>query len=116
MHHFTNVQSFEIPLDSLFGLLATIATILPVGILMNVEAGRSGAKGPIRYPTLIGFVSIFLAISVSFPLVWVPSFLLFGGSKTGAVLPKRAYASLYLAIPGVVFTILAFRVDVPVPE
>ena len=90
---------------------ATIATILPVGILMNVEAGRSGAKGPVRYPTLIGFVSIFLAVSVSFPLVWVPGFLILGGSRAGAVLPRRAFASLYLSIPGVILTILVFTVD-----
>jgi len=90
---------------------ATISTILPVGILMNIEAGRSGVSGPVRYPTLIGFVSIFLAVSVSFPLVWVPGFLLFGGSKAGAVLPKRAYAALYLSLPGAVLTVLVFMVD-----
>lgn len=90
---------------------ATIATILPVGILVHVEAGRSGAKGPVRYPTLLGFVSVFVAISVSFPLVWVPGFLLLGGSRAGAVPPKRAYASLYLSVPGAVLTCLAFTVD-----
>lgn len=92
--------------------MATIATFLPVGILINVEGGRSGAKGPVRYPTIIGFISILLAVSVSVPLVWVPSFLLLGGSRGGAVLPKRANGSLYLAVPVAILSILAFTVDV----
>lgn len=99
------------PPTGLIVWVSTIVTALPVGILMNIEAGRTGAKGLVRYPTFLGFVSILVAVSVSFPLLWVPGFLLLGGSKTGAVMPKRAYASLYLSIPMAVFSYFAFAID-----
>lgn len=91
--------------------VATIITSLPITILMYVEAGRSGAKGLVRYPTLLTVVSVLVAVSVSFPLLWVPGFLLLGGSKTGAVMPKRAYASLYLTIPMAALTYFVFAID-----
>lgn len=90
---------------------ATIVASLPLGMLMSLESGRSGAKGPVMYPTIVGLLAQFLGISVSFPVVWVPSYLLLGGSRTGAVPTLRPYAAVYLLPPIVALTYLAFNLD-----
>lgn len=89
----------------------TILIAIPLGLLTAIEAGRSGAKGPVRYPTVIGLLAQFLGISVSFPVVWLPSYLLLGGSRTGAVPALRPYAAVYLMPPSVVLTYLIFNLD-----
>ena len=89
----------------------TIVASIPLGMLMSVESGRSGAKGPVLYPTIIGLLAQFLGISVSFPVIWVPSYLLLGGSRTGAVPSLRPYVAVYLLPPIIALTYLAFNLD-----
>ena len=89
----------------------TIVASLPLGMLMSVESGRSGAKGPVLYPTIIGLLAQFLGISVSFPVIWVPGYLLLGGSRTSAVPSLRPYVAVYLLPPIIALTYLAFNLD-----
>ena len=89
----------------------TIVASIPLGMLMSLESGRSGAKGPVLYPTIIGLLAIVLGISVSFPVIWVPSYLLLGGSRTGAVPSLRPYVAVYLLPPIIALTYLAFNLD-----
>jgi hypothetical protein len=89
----------------------TIIASIPLGMLMSLESGRSGATGPVMYPTIIGLFAQFLGISVSFPAIWVPSYLLLGGSRTGAVPAMRPYAAVYLLPPIIALTYLAFNLD-----
>ncbi|KAL3762270.1 hypothetical protein ACHAWU_000917 [Discostella pseudostelligera] len=48
---------------------------LPLNVAMTVGAGRRGAIGPVRYPTILGLLSQILGVSVIIPLVYVPSYI-----------------------------------------
>jgi len=80
---------------------------LPLGVFMTIEGGRSGAKGPIRYPILMGI--ILLGMSVSIPLLWVPAYI--WGRGEGPVNPRRLYFSVVAIIPPFFLSALVFLVD-----
>ena len=94
------------------GLLSwglTIGLALPVSVLWNAEAGRTGASGLVRWPTLLGLLGQFLGISVVFPALWLPA--AWYGKGDGAVSPARAYASIALAAPFISLTVALFALD-----
>mmetsp|Transcript_12103 Transcript_12103/g.28492 ORF Transcript_12103/g.28492 Transcript_12103/m.28492 type:complete len:668 (+) Transcript_12103:329-2332(+) len=94
------------------GLLSwglTIGLALPVSVLWNAEAGRTGASGLVRWPTLLGLLGQFLGISVVFPALWLPA--AWYGKGDGAVSPARAYASIALAAPFISLTVALFTLD-----
>jgi hypothetical protein len=91
--------------------VATFCTFLPGIVLVVVEAGRNGAVGPLRFPSLILLLGQFFGISVAFPAVWVPAFIWgrnASGTLKGAISVKRAIASRFLILPAFVATVLAF--------
>jgi hypothetical protein len=89
--------------------VSTIAASFPVSVLMLAEGGRAGAGGIIRYPTLIGLMMQFLGVSVIFPLVWVPGYLLLSSSRTGPVLSRRIYIGLVITLlPATLLTFFTF--------
>jgi len=86
----------------------TMVCAIPVSVFMLVEAGRQNAVGPIRYPTFVTLMAQLLGISVMFPLVVVPSYCF--GRGSGGVSSTRAMASIPLALPGLILTVLLFVV------
>lgn len=85
-----------------------IVVSLPVAFLGLTEAGRPGARGPIRYPTVVSLLYQLFGISVVFPMVWVPSFVFGEGTRGSPVTPLRVYVTGLLAIPGCVTTAIVF--------
>ena len=60
-----------------------ITTIyFPVATLVIVEASRTGVKGLLRYPLVIFIISQYIAVSVAFPLLWVPMYFFWGRGTT----------------------------------
>lgn len=89
---------------------ATMLTLAPVTVLINVEAGRHGAFGILRYPLVMGVLYQMLGVSVVFPLLWVPAYC-YGRSTGGAVSVTRAVLSLPLSMFCLALTILVFYLD-----
>ena len=84
-------------------------TGLPFGVLATIEAGRAGARGPVRYPVLMGLAYQLLGISVVVPLLWVPSYIY--GAGDGAVSAARSYASIPISLPGLLLTAAVFTAN-----
>lgn len=82
----------------------------PFTVIGAIEAGRFGAKGPVRYSVIMALLSQFLGVCVIMPALWVPSYV-FGGSKDGPFHPSRPMASVYLSIPFTVLAIAIFALD-----
>lgn len=91
----------------MWGLIIVVS--LPIGVMGMVEAGREDVRGPVRYPVATGLLYQLFGISVMFPLVWLPGYIL--GRGTGGVSPTRAWASIPLTLPGLVLTTLVFTLD-----
>ena len=75
----------------------------------HIEAGRAGAKGPIRYPIVMGILHQLLGMSVSIPLLWVPAYI--SGRGNGPVSVKRVYASVPMAILSYLLSAVVFAAD-----
>jgi len=85
-----------------------IVAAFPTAAIIIPEAGRAGARGPIRYPVLMGLLFQAVGISVVFPMVWLPSFV-FGEGRRGSPLTLfRIMACFVLSLPGVVLTAVVF--------
>lgn len=76
--------------EGIFAWGSLMATYFPVAILLVVEASREGVKGVLKYPVFILLISQYLAVSVAFPLVWVPMYLLWGRGTTHGFGPSHA--------------------------
>lgn len=81
---------------------------LPCSAISIVEAGRAGARGPIRYPVIMGFLYQLLGISVIFPMVWVPAFVFGEGKRGSPVTFFRVVIAALCSIPGTVLTFIVF--------
>jgi len=88
-----------------------IVVSLPVAAFANLEAGRAGARGPLRYPVAVGLLYQCFGVSVMFPMVWLPAFVLGEGHRGAPLTAFRVFASLPLALPGIVLTALVFLTD-----
>jgi len=86
-----------------------IVASLPFSCMAGIEAGREGAKGPIRYPIILGLLYQLFGISVMMPLVWLPSYIY--GKGDGAVSTARAYISVAMILPAMVLSIICFTAD-----
>ncbi|KAL7442889.1 hypothetical protein ACHAXM_008513 [Skeletonema potamos] len=86
-----------------------VVGIFPLSLIMTIEGGRNGAKGPLRYPICMGIISQLLGMSVSVPLVWVPAYI--WGRGEGPVSSTRLYLSVVTALPACIFSALVFLVD-----
>eukprot|EP00979_Chaetoceros_neogracilis_P007215 scaffold1521_cov271-Chaetoceros_neogracile.AAC.23 len=80
-------------------------------MLIFIEAGRStGARGPIRlsfvFPLVFGLLSQLIGVSVVFPLIWAPSYIL--GRGSGPITNFRANASVLLCLPTLFLTGVVF--------
>jgi hypothetical protein len=80
-----------------------------MGVSITLEAGRRDAKGPVRYPVIMAFLCQIFGLSVIFPLLWVPSYIL--GRGDGGLSTARIYASIPMVVPGVVLGILILWLD-----
>lgn len=88
-----------------------IVSSLPVAVSNCVAAGRKGAKGPIRYPTVFGLLFQLLGISVIYPMLWVPCYI-FSGSKPGVpVTSLRIGFATFMALPTTILTYFVFNAD-----
>lgn len=93
-------------------LLATIAVPLLMAIFL--EGGRKDAGGLLRIPLATWLMAQNFGLSIIFPLVWLPSYCFSRGEK-GSIHPYRIYASLPVAIPILVLTVMVFSVDTNTP-
>ena len=80
----------------------------PLCILMIVEAGRGGAKGIIRYPTLVSFLAFVFGVAVFVPAMWLPAYILGRGGWTQPVAPERAWVAVAPGFLNVALTLGAF--------
>lgn len=89
----------------------TMTCVMPFMVALVVEAGRSGAKGLLRWPSIILFLGQALGYCVVFPTLWIPSYIL--GRSTGlrgSVSSARGKAALALALPHLILTALVFLI------
>eukprot|EP00579_Thalassiosira_antarctica_P004452 CAMPEP_0201882974 /NCGR_PEP_ID=MMETSP0902-20130614/15070_1 /ASSEMBLY_ACC=CAM_ASM_000551 /TAXON_ID=420261 /ORGANISM="Thalassiosira antarctica, Strain CCMP982" /LENGTH=353 /DNA_ID=CAMNT_0048411667 /DNA_START=32 /DNA_END=1093 /DNA_ORIENTATION=+ len=87
-----------------------VVVSLPLAVSNMVAAGRKGAIGPVRYPTIFGLLFQLFGISVIFPMLYNPSYI-FSGSKRGVPTTSlRVIAATLMALPGVILTFLVFYV------
>lgn len=86
-----------------------VVGVFPYMVIAIIEGGRAGAKGPIRWPVIMGIVHQLLGMSVSIPLIWVPAYI--WGKGQGPVSVTRLYASVPMVLPIVVLPALVFSVD-----
>jgi hypothetical protein len=90
-------------------LLTTVIVGLPMGVSITLEAGRKDAKGLVRYPIIMAFLYQIFGLSVIFPFLWVPSYIL--GRGEGGLSTARIYVSIPMVVPGVVLSILILWLD-----
>lgn len=86
-----------------------ILVSLAASPLLTIEAGRKGARGIILYPIILGLLYQLFGISVMFPLVYVPAYIL--GRGSGPVSTYRAKAIVPMTLPGVILTVCVFGAD-----
>ncbi|CAK9084093.1 unnamed protein product [Durusdinium trenchii] len=78
-----------------WGLISTL--VFPLTLLIYAEAGRGGAKGPVKWPIMTLLLGQLLGISVIFPSFWVPSALL--GQGSGSTVKGRVWMAMFLVLP-----------------
>lgn len=86
-----------------------ILVSLPYVLLSTIEAGRKGARGPIRFPMAFGLLAQVFGISVVVPAVWIPSYIF--GRGRGPVSDFRVAFGVISALPGALLTLVVFRAD-----
>jgi hypothetical protein len=93
-------------------IMATVAVPLLMAILL--EAGRKDAGLPLRIPLAMWLMAQNFGLSVVFPLVWLPLYCFFRGTA-GSIHSFRIYATLPMAIPVLILTVLVFFLDPSTP-
>jgi hypothetical protein len=93
-------------------IMATIAVPLLMAILL--EAGRKDAGAPLRIPLAMWLMAQNFGLSVVFPLVWLPLYCFTRGTA-GSIHSFRIYATLPMAIPALILTVLVFYLDPSTP-
>ena len=76
------------------------------GVVSIIEAGRKGARGFIRYSILFGLLGQLFGISVVFPMLWVPAYIL--GRGHGPISKRRIDTIIPLLSPTIILTLVAF--------
>ncbi len=99
-------QTFPAGVVTWGGVIIVAQTTCVVG---NVEAGRKGARGLIRYSISFGLLSQLFGISVVFPMLWVPAYIL--GRGSGPISKRRIDALIPLLLPSNILTLVAFGVN-----
>jgi hypothetical protein len=79
----------------------------PYSIIAAIEAGRVGAKGPVRYSVIIGLLAQLLGVCVILPALWIPSYI-FGGSRDGPFHKDRPMTGFYSVMPVTMLAIGCF--------
>jgi len=99
-------QTFPAGVVTWGGLILVVQT---VAVLCTIEAGRKGARGFIRYSILFGLLGQLFGISVVFPMLWVPAYIL--GRGNGPISKRRIHACIPLSLPGIGLTLAVFGAD-----
>jgi hypothetical protein len=86
-----------------------IVVSLPLVLLGTLSAGRRGARGPVKYPTVMGLLSQLFGISVIFPLIGNPSHIYSLGGPGVPVTDARIWGGLISASPGVILSFVVFH-------
>lgn len=95
-------------LAGLFTWSLVVLASLPLNVAMTVGAGRRGAVGPVRYPTILGLLFQLLGVSVIFPLVYVPSYI-YSRTEMGVPVSNfRILCGVWFALPIVVLSAMVF--------
>ena len=95
----------------------TLLILMPMSVLITIEAGRQHNRGFILYPTLFSFLIVILGASVIFPALWVPAYCIWNNTTTtnagqrGFVSITRARLAFPMTLPFVMFSILVFHWD-----
>jgi hypothetical protein len=76
--------------EGMFAWGGIMALYFPIAILVVVEATRTGVKGLLKYPIVIFVISQYIAVSVAFPLLWIPMYFLWGRGTTHGFASKHA--------------------------
>lgn len=85
-----------------------VVVSIPTTLLSTIVAGRRGARGPVRYPTVLGLLYQLFGVSVMFPMVFNPAYFL-GGAPFGVpVTGLRASAGALFTLPIFLLTYLVF--------
>lgn len=92
---------------------AVVLCSFPISLFLGVEGGRSGVKGPLRYPATVGLLAQFLGIGVITPALTVPSFI-FGRSRdnSGSFHPDRPKHAFLISILVTLFSLGNFVLDI----
>lgn len=85
-----------------------VVVAFPFMFLSTIESGRAGARGPIRYPVTIGILGQLFGISVTVPMIWIPSFIMGEGTRGSPVTSFRVFTAAVLALPAMVLTLIVF--------
>ena len=85
----------------------SVLTFMPAIVLIALESGRQGSKGPIRYPTCVLLLVQLLGPGIAVTALWVPSYCL-GGNSKGAISSTWAKASFLMTLPFMITFLLVF--------
>jgi hypothetical protein len=96
------------------GLLAwgsVILVSLPFALIGGIEPGRAGAKGPVRYPVIIGLLAQLLGACVVIPAIWIPAYIFGGSREGGAFHSSRPFWSIVAYLPAIFLTLALFLIN-----
>ncbi|CAB9523119.1 expressed unknown protein [Seminavis robusta] len=93
----------------------TIISAIPAMMLILLEAGRSGNRALLLWPTTFSLIAQFLGISVVFPLLWVPSYCFFA-NESGVVNLSLARSLVFWCLPFTLLSVAAFVLPVDSDE
>jgi hypothetical protein len=86
-------------------------SVIPAMTVILLEANRNNNGGPLKWPMTLVLLGQLLGLSVAFPVVWVPSYVVFA-SQDGTVNAIFAKIVVLFAMPFFVLTIAAFSLDI----
>lgn len=82
---------------------------LPLLVSILLEVGRKDASGPLKIPLAVWWLMQNFSMPIVFPLFWLPSYFFLRGN--GSINPARIFASLPMALPPLIITIMIFYLE-----
>jgi hypothetical protein len=92
-----------------WGTLSLI--VIPAVTVIMLEANRKNNGGPLKWPVTMVLLGQCLGLSVVFPVVWVPSYVVFAG-QDGTVNASFSKLVVIFAMPFFVLTAAVFSLDI----
>jgi hypothetical protein len=86
-------------------------SVIPAMTVILLEANRKSNGGPLKWPVTLVLLGQCLGLSVVFPMVWVPSYVVFAG-QDGTVNATFAKLVAMFAMPFFLLTVVTFSLDI----